>query len=429
MKRRSGLVLAAFAVAAMALGSIDSGAQAARTPGATRTKVSARDRVAGARDTVLARVGRETITRAGVQARINELPEPYRTNYSTPDGRRQLLDRMIEERVWLLGARKKGIPERPEVRRQLEASERDLVIRTYVTEVMAANPAPSDSEAHAYYNEHLTEYRQPASVTLSHIQLKTEADARRVKALAKSGQDWPKLVTRFSTDSLTRASGGSLGTVTREGIFGPLGAQPALAESAFALGSRAIGGPYRTPHGWHVIKVDTVRAEVTRPFEQLRSRIVQQLGQTHAQTYYRQRLAEEKASLGFSEDTTAIRAYVSQRESAQELFRKAQESGAPAARVAAYGRVVEEYPDSNVSPQAQFMIGFIYSEELKNYDEADKAFRQLLSRYPKSELAESARWMLEHMRTEEAPTFMNLEADSSAHASPAAGAKRRSAKP
>ena len=40
------------------------------------------------------------------------------------------------------------------------------------------------------------------------------------------------------------------------------------------------------------------------------------------------------------------------------------------------------------------MIGFIYSEELKNYDEAEKAFRRLLASYPNSELAASARWMV-----------------------------------
>ena len=39
---------------------------------------------------------------------------------------------------------------------------------------------------------------------------------------------------------------------------------------------------------------------------------------------------------------------------------------------------------------AAFMIRFIYSEELKNCDEAEKAFRSLLARYPTSELAASA---------------------------------------
>ena len=60
------------------------------------------------------------------------------------------------------------------------------------------------------------------------------------------------------------------------------------------------------------------------------------------------------------------------------------------------------------------MIGFINSEELKNYDDAEKAFRALLQRWPKAELAASAQWMIDHMRSEEAPAFINLDADSAA---------------
>ena len=223
--------------------------------------------------------------------------------------------------------------------------------------------------------------------------------------------------------------------MTRDGIFAGIGAQPALAESAFALatapgqGAGAIGGPVKTARGWHIFRIDGVKPESTRPFDQVRSVILRQLTQTRNQDLYRQRLADEKKSLGFSADTAAIADFVAQKKTAQELFREGQEAGAPTARIAAYRRLLQEYPDSEVSPQAQFMIGFIYSEELKNYDEAAQAFRALLKQYPKSELADSARWMIEHMRTEEAPPFMNLEADSSARVAPANDARRRSGKP
>ncbi|MBI1796316.1 MAG: peptidyl-prolyl cis-trans isomerase [Candidatus Eisenbacteria bacterium] len=381
-------------------------------------------RGAARRDTVLARVGRDAITAREVQQRIDELPEPYRTNYNTPDGRGQFLDRLVEERVWLLAARRHGVASRPEVKSQIEQTERDLLIRTYVNEVMAANPVPADSEAKAWYEAHAADYRSPASVTLRHILSKTEADARRIKTWAKSGQDWNKLAARYSADSLTRAMGGSLGTVTREGVFGSIGAQPTLAESAMALGSHAIGGPYKSARGWHVIKVDTVRAESVRPFDQVRSVIVRQLGQTRSQDFYRRQLAAEKAAVGFSADSAAIKAFLAKKETAQELFRRAQEATGAGPRIAAYKRVVDEFPNSDVSPQAQFMIGFVYSEEIKDYDEAERAFKDLLQRYPRSELADSAHWMIEHMRTEEAPSFMNLEADSTHRAPGAARATR-----
>ena len=42
---------------------------------------------------VLVMVGKDPITRGDVQRRIDQLPDQYRANYSTPDGRKQILDR------------------------------------------------------------------------------------------------------------------------------------------------------------------------------------------------------------------------------------------------------------------------------------------------------------------------------------------------
>ena len=51
--------------------------------------------------------------------------------------------------------------------------------------------------------------------------------------------------------------------------------------------------------------------------------------------------------------------------------------------------------------------------------------KTLLQRYPKSELAASAKWMVEHMRTETAPGFMNLEGDSTKSAGSNAAPTRK----
>lgn len=378
-------------------------------------------------DAVLVRIGKEAITRRTLQARLDELPEQYRANYSTPDGRKQLLDRMVEERVWLQDAERNGVPKRPAILHQIEQQRRDLLIRTWVNEVMAGNPAPSDSEAKAYYDDHLADFKMPATVTIRHIQSKTEAESKRALAAARAkGANWDDVVKRMTADTLTKANGGSLGTVTKDGAFSALGTQPALAESAIALGEGKIGGPYKTDRGWHVIKVESVKPEGLRPFEQVRTFVVRQISQQRTQTYYQDQLAKTKAKLGVRADSTVIRSYISSRKSARDMFQEAQSAGAADARIAAYRAVVEQYPDADVSPQAQFMVGFIYSEELKNYDEAEKAFRALLAKYPKSELAPSAQWMVEHMRTEDAPPFLNLEADSSAAKSPPNGTAKRS---
>jgi len=381
---------------------------------APRKKAPARSaRAANDSDAVLVRIGNEVITPRDLAARLQELPEQYRAQYTTPDGRKQLLDRLVEERVWMRDADANGVTKRPDIVRQIEAQRRDLLIRTWVNEVMAGNAPPSDSEAKAYYEEHLDEWKTPASVTLRHIQTKSEADAKRVLNLARArNADWEKLVKQYSADTLTRSNGGLLGTATKEGAFAGLGTQPALAESAMALGAEKVGGPYRTDKGWHVIKVDAVRPESVREFEQVRSFIVRQMSQERSQRYYRDQLTRIKDKYKVSPDSSAIQQWVSAKKSAREMFQEAQSAGDPTSRIAAYRKLVDEYPDADVTPQALFMVGFIHSEELKDYDGAERVFRELLQRYPKSELAASAQWMVEHMRTDEVPDFLGADSTS-----------------
>ena len=368
-------------------------------------------------DAVLVRVGTDVITRRTLSDRLVEIPDQYRATYQTPEGRQQLLDRMVEERLWLQDAEANGVAKRDEIVRQLAQQRRDLLIRTRINELMATNPAPGDSDAQAYYDANQAEFHTPASVGLRHIQVRTEADGRKVLTLAKAkGADWNKLVTTWTQDTLTRSNGGNLGTVTREGGFSGLGPQPALAESAMALGEGGLGGPWRTDRGWHVVKVDTYRPDGTRPFDQVRSFIVRQLTQQRQQGFDQSELARVRARVGVKTDSASVRSFLHTKKSARDLFTEAQGAGGPEQRIAAYRKVFETWPDADLAPQAAFMVGFIYSEELKNYDEAEKAFRELLSKYQKSELAASATWMVEHMRTEEAPNFAPMGADSTAAA-------------
>jgi len=365
-------------------------------------------------DAVLVRIGNDVITPRALAARLQELPDQYRAQYTTPEGKKQLLDRMVEEKVWIRDADANGVTTRPDLVRQIEAQKRDLVIRTWVNEVMAKNAPPSDSEAKAYYDAHLDEWKTPANVTLRHIRVRTEADARRVLALARAkGADWDKLVKASSTDTLTRNNGGMLGTATREGGFTGVGTQAAWVDSALALGAGKIAGPWKTDKGWHVVKIEAVHPETTRDFEQVRTFIVRQLGQERTQKYYQDQLARVKGQYHVSPDSDAIHKWISARKSARDLFQEAQAAGDAPSRIKAYREVVDQYPDADVTPQALFMVGFINSEEIKNYDEAEKVFKELLQKYPKSELTTSAQWMVGHMRTDAVPEFMNPDSSAS----------------
>jgi tetratricopeptide (TPR) repeat protein len=64
-----------------------------------------------------------------------------------------------------------------------------------------------------------------------------------------------------------------------------------------------------------------------------------------------------------------------------------------------YRRLLFLYPKSSNNYKAQFMIGFIYAENLKKDELAIKAFKVLLEKYPKCDLADDADWMVRNIES------------------------------
>ncbi|RKZ32474.1 hypothetical protein DRQ19_04035 [bacterium] len=84
----------------------------------------------------------------------------------------------------------------------------------------------------------------------------------------------------------------------------------------------------------------------------------------------------------------------------REYFRIAQDAqtkGNSLEAIACYKKLLDIYPDYEKSCAARFMMGFVYSEQLKDYPKAREAFQEFLEACPGNELEESAKWMLENM--------------------------------
>lgn len=402
---RRALAFATVAGLSLALG-LGAFAPPADAQGRRTGRKAAATKAADPAQEVLARIGTSTITRGDFEARIEQLPAQFKGQVSTPEQKKQFLDRLIEERIWLETAVAQGVEKRPDVQAQLANARRDLLIRTYLSEAMAQAPAPSDSAVAAHYEAHQSEFMGEEMVKVRHIQLKDEKTARQVgKELQKPGADFAALAKKHSLDTVSKDRGGEIGPAPRNGMFGSLGRQPALAESAFAAPVGVVKGPVQTGLGWHWFEVTEKIPAAPIPLENVRARISQQLAQEGNQAFYQKSLAEARQALAVTTNEAAIDSLLHARKSAVEMFREAGEQPGADDRIRAYRRVVDLYPDDEYAPQALFMVGFVESEEKRDYDRAEGAFRELIARYPSSELATSAQWMLDNMRSDKTPDF------------------------
>lgn len=88
------------------------------------------------------------------------------------------------------------------------------------------------------------------------------------------------------------------------------------------------------------------------------------------------------------------------------LYNEAQsfsEKGDFSSAIKTYEEILRLYPESVNSCRAQFLIGFVYSENLKNYDKAKEIYEKVIEKYPECDLADDAKFMLESMASESVP--------------------------
>ena len=149
---------------------------------------------------------------------------------------------------------------------------------------------PSDDVLHQMYQQQIVEFSNGDERRASHILIKpadesAEADkAARDKAEAlykqiRDGADFAELAKKNSDDPGSARQGGDLGYFGRGVMVG------AFEEKAFGMKEGEISEPFKSPYGYHIIKLTGVRKGDTKPFDEVRSTLVDR---------YRQQKAEER---------------------------------------------------------------------------------------------------------------------------------------
>jgi peptidyl-prolyl cis-trans isomerase D len=130
-----------------------------------------------------------------------------------------------------------------------------------------------------YYNDNIQQYQTPEQIRASHILLETagknDADVKKradeIAKQVKSGADFAELAKKVSEDKGSAANGGDLD------YFGRGRMVPEFEQAAFAMQPGQISDPIKSQFGYHIIKLVDKRAGATRPLEEVRAQIQQQL--------------------------------------------------------------------------------------------------------------------------------------------------------
>ncbi len=132
----------------------------------------------------------------------------------------------------------------------------------------------SDEQAQQYYQENLDKYSSEEQRRVSHILVEgdDEAKAQAILDELNAGADFATLAEEKSDDFGSASEGGSLGWIERDVM------DPAFEEAAFAL--TKVGettGLVKSDFGYHIIKLDELKASEAKPYSEVAAEIKQEL--------------------------------------------------------------------------------------------------------------------------------------------------------
>jgi len=182
-----------------------------------------------------------------------------------------------------------------------------------------------------------------------------------------------------------------------------VGKAPALVAAAFQLKEGETSEPLKTGRGWHIIRVDQKAEAGPQPYANVEHQIRGNLETERGEHFQESLLDYLKRAYNVVVYSDSIEIAMKPVLTPAQLFTSAQAAVRPEERIDLFRQVVTRYPNDKSAVQADFMIGFTYAEEMKDYPAARAAFQEFLRKYPKSELVDSAHWMLEHMENSAPP--------------------------
>ncbi|GJD55948.1 peptidylprolyl isomerase [Methylobacterium dankookense] len=219
-------------------------------------------------DTVVAKVNGQPITGADIAVAADD-PALSLPGVDEAQKKGLLVDYMVDLKVGAQAAEAAKVADTPDFKRKLAYFRDKLLLDEYLER--EAKKAATPEAAKAVYDQSAKLMKPEEEVHARHILVDNEAEAKKIAARIKGGEDFAKVAGETSKDPGSKTEGGDLGWFTKERMV------KEFADAAFKMQPGQVSDPVKTQFGWHVIRVEEKRVKPLPTFEELREQIDQHL--------------------------------------------------------------------------------------------------------------------------------------------------------
>lgn len=145
---------------------------------------------------------------------------------------------------------------------------RDFSVAIFDVSEALKNVSASDEEIESYYQSHQDEYAVPEKRALEQAVLQTESEAQ---ALMEKAATYKNLANAVKDQT------GDTKAFIDQMSFAESDLTPEMSAPVFGAKAHDLVGPIKTPLGFHVIRVTAIEAPHTKPLDEVKDQIKQQL--------------------------------------------------------------------------------------------------------------------------------------------------------
>jgi len=289
---------------------------------------------------VLATIDGEKITLEEFNKELDRIPANMKMLVLTQSGKQSFLDRYVVKRLLLEEAKKANIEKDKDFQDRLSDIREQLLIESLLKKKVATNINPSEEELKDYYEKNKEKFKTGQEIDTRQILVKTEKEAKEIRAKLDKGEDFADLAKRYSIDPSAKATGGAIGFHAKGTLV------PEYEAVAFKLTKVGqISPPVKTQLGYHIIQLQGVKPPAYTPYEEVKEFIKQRIAQERQNEVLEKYVTDLKAKAKITVNADMLK-------SDSEKAGPAPKAESPA-QTAPAEKVTESPPKSNIPPKAE----------------------------------------------------------------------------
>ena len=200
----------------------------------------------------------------------------------SPQLRNAVRDELINIEVLAQAASKKGLNKQAEVVQQIDLSKQTILASAFIQDYVKKHPVSDDALKQEF--EKINAQRGNKEYKVSHILLKTEAEAKTVEDQLKNSK-FEDVAMDKSQDPGSSVKGGDLGWAVPSNFVKP------FSDAMIALNKGQISAPVQSQFGWHIIRLEDTRDMKVPSFDEVKPQLAQHMQQQLVQ----QAITEQRA--------------------------------------------------------------------------------------------------------------------------------------